>query len=433
MKVIIFHHHLRGGGVTRIIESQIKSLLLSAMNKEAVSVLSGSVPHDEKIPGISYTVAPELQYLYREEVDSKDLDKTLERISHIFRSAVTREDILHIHNYGLGKNPLVTYVIYLMALDGYRIFNHCHDFAEDRPDNIAFLEEVISGYFGTPVKEVLYPKRNNFFYGVINRTDLERIVSAGVPEKLVSYLPNPVDPEEFSPALKLKSEMRKKVRKILSVVPEKRLVTYPVRVIRRKNIQEVLLLAILFREEITFAITLAPENPVEVEYYRYWRRFSEQHNLPVLFDVAEKVDFRELITGSDFCITTSTMEGFGMTFLEPWLTDTPVIGRNLPSVTRDFSNAGVVFSGLYNAITVQSYNNRDFKDLSKEECSLILKEFISSFEKRKQFLNDNPDLTTLFFDIPIETIQQNRLTISERYSLKNYGTRLIELYKRLSE
>lgn len=433
MKIVILHHHLRGGGVTRIIESQIKSLLLLGMKKDDIAVLSGFTPSETKIPGVLYITEPELDYLFRDDAESQNLGKSLEKISQIVRSVITMKDVLHIHNYGLGKNPLVTYAVYQMIEDGYRVINHCHDFAEDRPDTMAFLEGIVTGHFGVAVKDVLYPVKENLLFGVINRVDQARLQESGVPAESIYYMPNPVDPVEFSSALKNKVALKKTLHDRLAISVDKKMVTYPVRVIRRKNIQEVLLLAILYQEDVVFAVTLTPDNPVEVEYYHYWKRFSERNRLPVIFDVANKVDFRELIAASDFCITTSFREGFGMTFLEPWLTDTPVVGRDIPAVTCDFRDAGVVLSGFYGAIKVKSYSNKDFKDLSREECTTVFVDLKKSSSKRDEIFSNNPPLRKLFTSVDKKTIQENRRIITEKYSLLNYGRLLNEIYKRLPE
>ncbi len=50
----------------------------------------------------------------------------------------------------------------------------------------------------------------------------------------------------------------------LGLDPEKKIITYPVRAIRRKNIGEFILLAVLFEGTCQFNITQAPKNPVGI-------------------------------------------------------------------------------------------------------------------------------------------------------------------------
>lgn len=95
------------------------------------------------------------------------------------------------------------------------------------------------------------------------------------------------------------------------------------------------------------------KNPIELEHYKKWRSFCRENELNnVHFEVGEAIDFPTLVKGSDFCITTSIREGFGMTYMEPWLYHTPVIGRKIDYITHDFINKGLIFSGLYEKINL---------------------------------------------------------------------------------
>jgi hypothetical protein len=55
---------------------------------------------------------------------------------------------------------------------------------------------------------------------------------------------------------------------------------------------------------------------------------------------------------STHCLTTSVAEGFGLGFLEPVTLGKPLLGRNLPNVTNDFSEAGIVPGRLYDRLLV---------------------------------------------------------------------------------
>lgn len=430
---MILHHHLKRGGVTRIIGLQIKSLIEVGFSKEDITVLCGHLPEDNELSEIKTIVEPELNYLYRKDSEEIEFDNHLEKLIKILKKNVSKKSVLHVHNYGLGKNPIFTVAISQMISEGYPVLNHCHDFAEDRPSNMDYLEAVISDHFKKHVTDVLYPIKKNLMYGVINRSDRERLYESGIPEEDVQYVPNPVDPKEFTSAIEKKNTLKESICKNLNVSFDKKIVTYPIRVIRRKNIEEILLLSILFKEKAAFLVTLAPENPIEIEYYKYWKEFSEKHNLPVIFDVGNRMDFRDLLAGSDFCISTSVMEGFGMTFLEPWLTSTPVIGRDLPFVTSDFKRMGILFVNLYKNIIIRSENNRDFKDLNQNESTTFLSRLIDSKEEQNLTFDANPDLCTLFNEQESKIIEHNRKTIIENFSLVNYGNKLNEIYKSISK
>ena len=51
-------------------------------------------------------------------------------------------------------------------------------------------------------------------------------------------------------------------------------------------------------------------------------------------------------------ITTSITEGFGFSFLEPWLFKKLLWGRSLPDICRDFTKNGIRLDHLYNALFI---------------------------------------------------------------------------------
>jgi glycosyltransferase involved in cell wall biosynthesis len=86
--------------------------------------------------------------------------------------------------------------------------------------------------------------------------------------------------------------------------------------------------------------------------YDAWVAFAAELNLNVEFDAGAKCSFEEMIARADALITTSIAEGFGLAFLEPWLADKPLVGRNLPEITGDFAEHGLNLSNLYNRLPV---------------------------------------------------------------------------------
>jgi hypothetical protein len=87
--------------------------------------------------------------------------------------------------------------------------------------------------------------------------------------------------------------------------------------------------------------------------YEQWIALARELALPVSFAVgAGDVDFRSLIAASHALVTTSIAEGFGLAFLEPWLLDRPLVGRDLPEITADFRDAGVHLPDLYQRLEV---------------------------------------------------------------------------------
>ena len=105
-----------------------------------------------------------------------------------------KNDILHIHNLNLGKESIADAGRLPFGRNGFRIVNHCHDFAEDRPKNLAFLQSVIRDHFHENLQEVLYPPFENVQYIVLTSKDYDRLAGSGIRTERIHLLPNPVSP-----------------------------------------------------------------------------------------------------------------------------------------------------------------------------------------------------------------------------------------------
>lgn len=424
MRIVIAHSHLNPGGVTRIIESQIESL-----PNDSISVLVGSCLNSESIinRGAEITIIEALNYLENRKYSEKEAIDLLHKIHEQLISKLTPDSILHFHNLNLGKNPFVTYAVYLLAKGGYKIFNHAHDFAEDRPANLQFLEGILTGNFAQSIKEVLYPKLPNYHYGVLNSFDYERLISYGVNKDRIVWIPNPVTfttTENISNKNKAKTE----ICNLLKLDNLKLLVTYPIRVIQRKNIGEFILLSILFSDTANFVVTQPPQNPVEIELYNKWTKFCSSKNINITFEAGIKVDFEKLLIGSDFCITTSYKEGFGMVYLEPWLLKTPVVGRDIDFISKDFRADGFEFPALYSNIKIEGEVD-DFKDLSMEKQMELILNVKNDLKLKEQLFEQNPIFGSLFKKVPEAIIDKNVSIIKNNYSLEGYGIKLQKQYK----
>ena len=426
MQVIIAHSHLNPGGVTRVIESQIESL-----KGIPVKVMVGACPNPESITsrGAELIIIDELNYLERKKYTDKEAMEMLHKVHEKIREHLTDDTVLHFHNLNLGKNPVVTYAVYLLAKEGLRVFNHAHDFAEDRPTNFTFLEEILSKIFLQEMNEVLYSKLPNYHFGVLNSFDLERLLSFGVENDRVEWLPNPVT----LPAGKEngdKQEAKTEVCQQLGISDQKLLITYPVRVIQRKNIGEFILLSVLFDHITNFVVTQPPQNPVEIGIYQQWLNFCSKNEIDVIFEAGIKVDFEKLLTGSDFCITTSYREGFGMVYLEPWLMDTPVVGRDIDFITRDFKEDNFIFPTLYYKINIPGLKI-DFKDLNMKMQMEIIADLKAGRIQKQKLFEQNPILNTLFKKVSDQVTEKNKMIIHNNYSLEGYGNKLQKRYKEL--
>jgi glycosyltransferase involved in cell wall biosynthesis len=428
MKIAILHYHLHPGGVTRIIGSQVKGLL-EEDNMHDVKVLCGNGFSLTSLSGVQVLENPGLLYRKADNPEA-DYQQESERIRTFIKDQAEGY-ILHCHNPNLGKNPALTLALYKLALEGFRIVNHCHDFAEDRPGNMVVLERMIREV-GLTASKIMYPDMENYHFAVLNSCDYDRILKQGIPASRVHLLPNPVTLGSFDP-MKDMRELRSEIIRKLQLDTKKKICTYPVRAIRRKNLGELLLLAVLFENTFQFIITQAPKNPEEVPGYLHWKDFCNNHNIGIIFEAGEIVNHEDLIGISDFCITTSAQEGFGMVYLEPWLAGIPVSGRNLPCITGDLKRAGLKFPGLYDRVMVPTARGDcDFKDMDPAEQEEWIVRILESSSAKEELTRMNPFLRFLFAGPEPGIIEQNRQIIINQFSVFQYGKRLLALYKNFS-
>jgi hypothetical protein len=235
-------------------------------------------------------------------------------------------DVVHVHNPLIRKNAALIPALNILNRQGIRLLLQNHDLAEDfRPD-------------------VYYPGEypENCHYAVINSRDYSFLHRAGLKPEGLHLIPNEVAAASVPPAAEVPG----------AGPPERKRYLYPVRAIRRKNIGEALLLSLFIPQGKTVAITLPPTTQKDEAIYRRWITAAEELKLPVEFEIGAAAPLAEIMTGAVCVITTSVKEGFGFSFLEPWLADRTVIGRRIDYVCRDFEEEGVRFGSLYSDITI---------------------------------------------------------------------------------
>jgi glycosyltransferase involved in cell wall biosynthesis len=430
MHIAIIHYHLHPGGVTRVIESQVRALVNFA-DPDAVTVYTGDIRGQDDFYGMSIEVHKKgvFQYL-PENTTAEKMQAVFQEIMRCLQKIAGTNDILHVHNLNLGKNPLLTLAIYRMAGAGIRIVNHCHDFAEDRPKNFAFLQSVIQDLFHENLPEVLYPPFENVQYIVLTSKDYERLALYGVGEERISLVPNPVSLHRKGSGRMPKETVRER----LGIDRSLPVCIYPVRAIHRKNIGEFILLSVLFRNKASWLITQAPRNPVEKPEYEQWKKFCLDHSVPVIFEAGTVIDIQDLMPASDYCVTTSMMEGFGLAYLEPWLEGIPVIGRNIEYCTVDLKRNGFRFPLLYDRFIVPFKGERkDFKDLDQQQQQQVIQEVMTLPARGDELRAINPFLDDFLKAADQDIIRNNQQIIHDKYSPESYGHQIYGIYKKLSD
>ena len=317
MRVALVHYHLQGGGVTRIVCHQQK-----ALGRRGITavILTGKPP---AVPDAGdYRVVPGLQYeADRPSVTPGELAAQMRAEAEAALGG--SPDLWHVHNHSLGKNLVLPLALTLLAARGERFLYQIHDFAEDgRPANYrAMLAAMAAGRRQT-LSRLLYPRGDHLHYAVLNRRDYQFLRESGLEADRLHLLYNPVDLGPMASETSVPAADREP------------LWLYPTRAIRRKNLGEFLLWSALAPQGTRFGTTSGPENPVDQPHYRRWCQVAGELGLPVRFQLVEPggPDFGTLLRRAEVAVTTSIAEGFGMTFLEPWLLGVPVFSRNLPEI-----------------------------------------------------------------------------------------------------
>jgi hypothetical protein len=285
-------------------------------------------------------------------------------LANWFIQKVDGASLFWAHNPTLGKNALMTAGLMTAAQQAavigipLRFLYHIHDFAEcGRLWNLKNLRRC----WGDGGLDDFYPVCRNVSYGVLNKADSRRLSQGGIPRESIFILPNAVP---F-----VRTEKKKGKRSIGKYLQGYAQVkgyefhhgrpwwTLPIRLIRRKNVLEALLLAAIAEDSPQLLITLdansEPERPYAEAVKHLFRK--ERHAAVVGFGhelVGSGSSFDDLLLASDVVVSTSLLEGFGFTFLEGANQGRPLVGRNLRDVTSDFVDTGFPVTDLYEEFLV---------------------------------------------------------------------------------
>ena len=371
--LVIVHYHLLPGGVCSSLKNSLVALGQSGwLSQRSVKILTGRTTGVDEFRtfleqrGLDAEIEVDSRLDYSERVwPGRDAFwQEASRLAHWFLQQGSGDSLFWAHNPTLGKNALVTAGLMKAAqgadVDGaaHRFLYQIHDFAEcGRLRNLTRLRTC----WGSGGLDDFYPLFKNVSYGVLNTADSRRLVQAGVPSDRICILPNAVP---FVPTEKGKSkesigeELQKYARKKGYHFEWGRpWWTLPIRLIRRKNAVEALLLAAMSEDSPQLLITLdansEPERPYAEAVKELFRK--AKHAAVVGFGhelVGKAFSFDDLLLASDAVVSTSLMEGFGFTFLEGANRGRPLVGRNLPDVTSDFVDAGFPATALYDEFLV---------------------------------------------------------------------------------
>ena len=360
MNIVILHCHFERGGVTQVVENHLR-FLRQCSEVHNIYLVSGN-----RISGLS---SDSLESATHVCIESMDYDSILNPSGSIEeRSAalanqivealaaheVTAADaVLHWHNHSLGKNVAAPSTITKLAAQDWRLLLQVHDFAEDnRPGNYSAIIDACRADSPKNVDDFLYPASDSIHYASLTQADLQVFSQLGMKSSRTHCLPNSVT-AAGTDAMQ-REEALAGLRQTLQLPTDARWCVYPVRGIRRKNVGELLLLSRWLPENTYTGITLRPTTPVETRSYDRWRELATAVAPHAVFDVGhrEEISFAQNLAACDYVLSTSVAEGFGIVFLEPWLSGRSVIARGLPTVAKDFQAAGIRFPLLYDSLLI---------------------------------------------------------------------------------
>lgn len=368
MNLIVFHHHLRPGGVTDVIVRAIQATLQHSTAIDRVQIVVGSGEGVAETAArlqsvskrVSVEVVPQLAYVgqtrmaeyaaptttdatqsgpqgqTRSEDVAAGADLLADRILARLTAFVSEDAIWWVHNPHLGKNPAFTLALHrvLERFSAQRVVFHIHDFPEaGRYQNLRYLRQAGLAR--------LYPQTPRLRYVCINTRDRDILRSAGIRD--AHYLRNPIEVAHDSQSDReasaaARAELQRRLAR-QGLPQADRVLLYPVRAIRRKNVLETALITRLLPGENQLLVTLPGTSAAERSYSEIVDLAFAKGFAPGLAQAGSRLldedfGFIDLQRAADAVVTSSVQEGFGYQFVSPMLFGSPLVARRLP-VTGD--------------------------------------------------------------------------------------------------
>jgi putative hydrolase of the HAD superfamily len=336
-----------------------------------------------------------------------------------YRATEDNPYILHVHNFSLAKNPTVPMALRLIAMWALQhkkpllILNQIHDFVENNQSGqMQHALNCTGKYDPEFASSFLYPDLPNVFYAVLNREDMDNLISVGIAPERALLLPNSVGSVKSRGSAPESSEYLDQLKSVIARTAkdsgfyfeaDRKIILQPVKPISRKNIAEsVLLLSAINKlgPDHQLLVTLTPNSISDIHYCNAIKRFVKRRQLPVYIGL----DHREVISGLDrryrpqdmsmlrisdvfniatAVISTSFIEGFGLPFIEGWLFGKYVFGRRIDAVIDDFEQNGLEYSSLYDKIAIDF----DWLDIS---IDLLVSQYRNKINRNRQMISLPP-------------------------------------------
>ena len=450
----MLHYHCRPGGVRTVMENSAISLFKHSKYKKINMSFIGDILTHKKWVGTfdvsGHSVVNidinELNYSFRSYKSKSSLLKDAKKIRDKIIEAIPIKDCsfenpyyLHTHNMNLGKSPVVSAAIYLLAEWAVNkpivIILQVHDLAENGRYGLLKNLQMCTGKFDKYfAAKIMYPNKKSIIYATINQGDMDNLLEIGLDKERVFLLPNSIDVKQFEQkpldqmsAKEIKKLGLKKINfsdKLKSRIEEyskkhgfkfdknKKIILSPLKCIRRKNILESILLLELLQGEYQLVVTLDASSGEDKKYSNKVKKFVKKNKLNVIIGpgqeivapVSERViengdvkffNMDDMFEISEAVLTTSLVEGFGFVYHEAWLTNKFVFGRKIPYVTNAYEENGMDLEHMYiklninpkwvNMVRVRRKYLEKMNDLRRKQDykPLTEKEFEIEFKEKK--------------------------------------------------
>jgi len=459
-RITIFHYHLQTGGITQVIRDSIYSLIRQSKEEMEIRIVSGRQQGTEEFSaGIREVISSHLKEKEENRQNPESIEgprvrvnvEVLESIGYIDAMQDPPETealkaillqryggtIWWIHNYHIGKNPAFTRALIEIAGEHpeQQLIFHIHDFPESgRFENL----KKIRNQLGT---ESLYPVYPNLRYIVINGRDRTILQKAGIPEELLHSLNNPISFHDsgFIDFWQIHDKINRWAKgESYRWNDGGKLILYPVRAIRRKNILEAALITNLLETPANLLVTLPGTSQQEKQYSDLLSIAYREKLIPGVWAVGTRLGefetgFAELTRSADLILSSSVQEGFGYLFINSLLWGVPLVARwldILQGVENHFSPGS---SHFYREMTIpliekdrkilQESFSDTFKDLKDTFPDALLKPLKD--EIFRMFQKDTIDFSFLSPRLQYEHLRDAVSSDTYRESLRELNAPLL--------
>jgi glycosyltransferase involved in cell wall biosynthesis len=364
VKLIIVHHHLRPGGVRRVIELATPHLLQYGPEPiRAVVLAVGEPPAPEwlaefrqrlRSTPVHLHVQPAFGYASELGLDGSTLQQRVRAaVNALLRNAARQPSLIWAHNLGLGRNLCLAHELAAAChRAGLPLVVHHHDWWFDqRWHHWAGIVDL--GFRSLHVAAAAtLPASAWITHLAINRADAA-VLERHFPDR-AGWLPNPSEPPVTLPPARVAATRAWLHAQLGESAP---VWLMPCRLLRRKNIAEALLLTRWLRPEAWLVTTGGVSSAEEQPYADALAAAARTHRWRLRLGILEGVQqhkptIPELLAASEVVLLTSLQEGFGLPFLEAASAGRPLLARLLPNIAPDLHTFGLRFPQAYTDLWV---------------------------------------------------------------------------------